>query len=434
MGVVKPVITIHYEDGPDILLPADEHETIESVRLSVARKLNKPAANIGIFGEDGLEDDEFEVRAGQELQAASVATLKIHVIVPEGGASADGEDDPTPGLEGVTVELDGETQGVTDEFGEWSLTTRLGTRRIHLWHPCYGPKGREVKDVCVELGQPNLWAVLADIRVYIFASKADADAEQDLLASTHSSSCDAGSDVEKSSFGTVLVWICSSTDQIQGDMLSIEGCVSGEGLGGEQISVNLGTGATEVNLVAGAELGDAPLQRCSLASLRCEVSKLGYVWRPRDPSPLKDRAEEIGGCEYLRLLACPTVMGYLDPAVLVKTPNEDDLWLPVIEYGTVGRVKERLEKEFSVPAKEMALFRAGVELEDSVVVTAGMVLTMKNVAPIELKVVTGCCCEPFDGVSVSVDGQDRGVTNKFGKVTDFSLTEGEHSLKLEHMV
>lgn len=438
MGVVKPAVVIHCEEGPDLFLPADKHDTIESVRLSVSRALGKPATDIGIFSEEGLEDDEFPVSACQEFTAAPVATMEICVVVPEGlPFSADSQDDELPGLKGVTVEIDGAAQGETDDTGRWSMVTRIGTRRVHLQHACFGSEGRRLEKL-VALGQPNFWTVLADIRVYIFASAADADAEEDLLTSSsysgHRDITVAGT--ERPSFGTVLVWICTSSEQIQGNMLSLAGVVSATGLGGKEISVNLGTGATEVGLVLGAEVEDGPLQRCSLASLRCEVNKLGFCWRPRDPSPLKDRAEEIGGCEYLRLLACPTVMGYLDPAVLVKRPNGSQLLLPAIEFSTVGKIKERMQEELSVPAKEMAIFQENSdgEMDDAAIVKAGMVLETKETAKVELRVVTGCCCEPFDGVSIAVDGQERGITDRFGKVGEFSLTEGEHSLKLEHMV
>jgi hypothetical protein len=267
--------------------------------------------------------------------------------------------------------------------------------------------------------------------VYIFASKADADSEQDILGNSFSHSY---SENLASGLGTILVWICSSSDQIQGDMLSIEGKVSATGLGEKQVTACLGTGATELVLVSADDAESQPWQRCSLASLHCDVNKLGFCWRPRDPSPLQDRAQQIGGCEYLRLLACPTVIGYLDPALLVKTPHGPQFWLPVVQYSAVAKVKEYLEEELDLPVAEMAIFRGDAMLEDAASVKAGMVLEMKEIAPVQLRVVTGCCCEPFDGVSVAVDGQHRGVTDVYGTIGDFSLTEGEHSLRLEHTV
>merc|ERR1719253_403110 len=56
-------------------------------------------------------------------------------------------------------------------------------------------------------------------------------------------------------------------------------------------------------------------RRCMLADLMflVEHPPLNFHYRNRCPSPLQERCEELGGCEFQRLLAVPQVMGYFKP-------------------------------------------------------------------------------------------------------------------------
>merc|ERR1712216_1118727 len=61
--------------------------------------------------------------------------------------------------------------------------------------------------------------------------------------------------------------------------------------------------------------GSSDSWSCILRDIVVTVSQppAGFRWRERDPSPLKDRCDELGGCEFSRLMRCPQVMGYLKP-------------------------------------------------------------------------------------------------------------------------
>lgn len=78
----------------------------------------------------------------------------------------------------------------------------------------------------------------------------------------------------------------------------------------------------------GNSMGPFPLEReatntshidsedrlCSLASLAFDMSPIhGFEYRARDPSPLKERCEELGGCELQRLMNCPVAVGFFRP-------------------------------------------------------------------------------------------------------------------------
>merc|ERR1712023_333883 len=58
-------------------------------------------------------------------------------------------------------------------------------------------------------------------------------------------------------------------------------------------------------------------------------AQAGYIWSPKDPSPLEQRAAECGGCEYLRVRSCPLVMGMLTPAVTIRCSDDTEFQLPL---------------------------------------------------------------------------------------------------------
>jgi hypothetical protein len=63
------------------------------------------------------------------------------------------------------------------------------------------------------------------------------------------------------------------------------------------------------------EGGMHPDRRCMLADLVFSVPNPpeAFRYRNRCPSPLQERCEDIGGCEFSRIFQCPQVMGYFRP-------------------------------------------------------------------------------------------------------------------------
>merc|ERR1712182_88794 len=47
--------------------------------------------------------------------------------------------------------------------------------------------------------------------------------------------------------------------------------------------------------------------------IKLETKVEGMTYRMRDPSPLLERVNELGGCELQRLAFCPVALGFLEP-------------------------------------------------------------------------------------------------------------------------
>jgi hypothetical protein len=66
---------------------------------------------------------------------------------------------------------------------------------------------------------------------------------------------------------------------------------------------------------------------CTVSSINVEIEAPdGFRYQAKDPSPLEERCQEFGGCEYQRLLACPQVVGMLIP-IPVPPPKPRQLSL-----------------------------------------------------------------------------------------------------------
>jgi hypothetical protein len=112
-------------------------------------------------------------------------------------------------------------------------------------------------------------------------------------------------DYEANPEGTV--WIGGSSAQVPDEARPLAGVLECQGV---QIELD------------GKSIGPWPLcprqcsqdseEFCILSDLAIRPSSIdGFTFRPRDPSPLKERCMELGGCEMQRLASCPVVVGYL---------------------------------------------------------------------------------------------------------------------------
>merc|ERR1719350_235231 len=81
---------------------------------------------------------------------------------------------------------------------------------------------------------------------------------------------------------------------------------------------------------------------CLLTTLQLTCKKRGFAWSPKDPSPLVERAAEIGGCEFLRILACPVSLGFLKPATSVICASGRRLMLAKDTYTSMAEVREKI--------------------------------------------------------------------------------------------
>jgi len=422
MGTVQAAVVVHIDTGVNIKLSVAELHNMGTLRSKVAQQLDKRIETMGLFdSEKNPIDDEMEVQASQEIWVYDVAPLNIRVVIPE---SAEG-DETMYGLASASIKLDGVEVGKTDERGCLKVITRTGKHQIHAHHACFSDEGRLVDDVDVSLHQPNEQTILADVRVFVFASKADTEDEQDI----------ADGEIGLAP-GTVLVWICSCLGQVQGEAMELQGSVSGTTFEGTRLTKDLTTGITEFLLLSGqvAQAARGTSARCTLASLDLQASLPGYCWRPRDPPPLVERAEVMGGCEYLRLIACPTVLGYLDPAVQVQSALFESFWMPVMQGSNGAKMIRRLSLDCNLPEWRIELQRDGATVETGDRIQPGPAIKAVEVTMVKFYAMTSCCYTPFDGVCIKIGGVEKGTTDSKGEVSDIKLPVGEHEVVLHHAV
>merc|ERR1719420_2603323 len=100
----------------------------------------------------------------------------------------------------------------------------------------------------------------------------------------------------------------------------------------------------DINPPAPGTLPQCPLSSVSLN----ECVRTGFKWSPKDPSPFVERTAEIGGCEYMRVLNCPVVFGWLKPSVCVHGKDGKRFELPMDSYSEVSLIKDFLTDELGL--------------------------------------------------------------------------------------
>jgi len=422
LGLLKPGVRVFCEELPTgphapMQIPVDADTGASEVLRQVFQELRVSAREVGLFMQDGHRFAE-NVPIGKDMRlwARPLAPLKLRVLVPEGPVG----DTTRYGLPGVTIKVDGDIAGSTDQAGFCEAHVRLGARKVQLEHFCFGPAGRNLGEIDVSANfTDSEHVVVADVRLIVSATKADEDTP----------------DTPE----TLMVWIGACKDHIQGTLVEVNGIVQGKDAHGREVRKDLHeSGLTELLLVRGADLeADVSSDRqpkCSLASVQVQAHCKGYRWRPREPSPLVERAAEIGGSEFLRLLACPCVFGYLDPVIEVhfKGGLREPFAVPLGDVATVGNVKDVLATALHIEEEILSVKSDGSILADSDAVHWGMQLEADEAEQVNISVVTGCCGSVIEGIAVSVDGVPAGTTDQDGQVIALAMTVGEHEVKFVH--
>jgi len=235
---------------------------------------------------------------------------------------------------------------------------------------------------------------------------------------------------------SALVWACCDRSQIPEEAIGLQGSISGIGLGGREVKVEHSGEPDYLSyvLLSGIDAEKVASEEevsCSLSSITLSVSRAGHCWRSKAVSPLAERAQELGGCELLRLFECPVAIGFFDPTLQVTHHSAPPFDFPVKDFGTCLALKEELQKRLSVPLAELAVLRDGVQLGNDAVLAPGQVLQAAEMAMLRLRAVLGCCEEPLEGAAVILDGQNAGSTDAAG-VFSFQMTVGRHELCLQH--
>lgn len=107
----------------------------------------------------------------------------------------------------------------------------------------------------------------------------------------------------------IIVCLAADPAHVPDDALPLEGVVTW----GEDGELALGPSATTALVPPFRVEKEGGQKRCKLASLAFDCARIGCDWSPKDPSPLMERVDEIGGCEYLRIAKCPMCIGYFRP-------------------------------------------------------------------------------------------------------------------------
>jgi len=417
LGLLKPGIFIFCDEIPagprePLHVAVDVGTTASDIIDVVLQELQASSSTVGLFMLDGHRfSGHIAVSKDMRLWARPLVPLKIRVLVPEG-------DSGPHGLPDAVVKVDGDACGSTDACGSVEVFVRLGSRTVFLEHVCFGSAGRSLGELNVTAAEKE-HVVLADVRLYVSATKAD--------------------DEPVSTSEAVLVWISSNKDHVQGVPVEVTGIVRFKDVHGNDMHKELQQGGmTEVDLVQGAklqgEMGANCHLRCDLASLQVEAHRIGYQWRPRDPSPLVERAAEIGGSEFLRLLACPCVLGYLDPIIEVHfcSGEREPFPIPLGDVVTVGNVKDVLATALEVDEELLIVHSCGRVLADADDISWGMEVEVDEAEHVNISVVTGCCGVALEGVLVYVDDVCCGTTDQDGQVISVVMTAGEHEVAFEH--
>lgn len=108
---------------------------------------------------------------------------------------------------------------------------------------------------------------------------------------------------------TGCVSLCAIEQQIPEGAIPVTGKLLCPGTHEKDISLD-GTSFGPFTLHADASPEERP---CFIQHLTLETKVKGMNYRARDPSPLLERGNELGGCELQRLAFCPVALGFLEP-------------------------------------------------------------------------------------------------------------------------
>jgi len=393
VGALLPAVLVHMQavggkkGWQQLPAPLAECPTTLALRKWLGSRFSRDLDDVGLYnlsqtgGLGTVLADDTVLTADLELAAAFLSPLKVQVLLPD--------TQEEQGLSGVTVEVDDMSYGSTDADGYIQLMLPHGKRSAYLRHPSFGDGRRH--DFMIP-SQDDCCITFADVRLYIFATDPEADADDE----------DAGCQPS-------LVWICASAEQIPPDALGIAGSVRCL-VGGKDISASLSASRpTEFVVLSGQQVSRPPA--CSLADLQITASRTGFEWQPKEPSPLAERLEELGGSEYLRLLNCPVAMGYLKPTALVRLDSSTTISISIADHPTAEALRDVVAEKLgllSATSIQLRLLPPASDdserlLDDGEGIRPGWMIRAHRMVRVHVSVVTACCGEPLEDVSVTAE-------------------------------
>jgi len=410
--------------GPTFTFAAGAVPAAGAIVQSLARALGLEEDAIGLFDGSGTRLADPRARCvGSCYSARLLGPVVVQVDLPPTASAA------SEGLPDVRVEVDGQHYGSTDALGRAQVHVPIGAVDIILRHPCFGKEG-QTRSITASSGTEVEIRVWAHLRLYIYATLPE-DEEEPLEADVEE--VDGGDDPFASS---AVVWVCADPAHIPEDAVGVAAEVTAIASSGKAITKSLQEDMLSDFVFRFEEPSQAqqkaPIKNAGfLSSLRLAVQRKGYMWSPKDPSPLQQREEEIGGNEYLRLLACPVAMGFLEPSLKVHSTTRPATEVSLAVGSHAGSLLAWLCKEWALSEGTFVLMHKAVELPKHKRLLPGMDVELVQVEVLSIQVVSACCGEAVAGMNVLADGSKKAVTDARGMVS-LSMTVGIHSITLEH--
>ncbi|CAE7204933.1 unnamed protein product [Symbiodinium natans] len=422
VGALLPAVLVHVQgvqgggkNGRQMTLtaPVRECPTALALRTWLGNRLSRDPDDLGVYhlsqngGFGPVLSYDMELSADQELLAAVLSPIQLQVLLPDAQEEQ--------GLSGVIVEVDGVAHGSTEADGCIQLMLPHGKRAVFLRHPSFGCGKSQSLSIPSRV---DCFQMFADVRLYIYATDPDIQEE------------------EEDGHQPSLVWVCASQDHIPSDALGIAGSARAYLADGQEISLTLNASQpSEFVVLSGDQVAGRPA--CSLTQLQIEASRTGFAWQPKDPSPLAERLQELGGSEYLRLLNCPVAMGCLQPTAHLHLDSGKVISFSISDYPTVEQLRDMTVKKMGSPAAsvQLELAAGGSErpLDDGENIRPGWVIRACQMILVHISVVTSCCDEPIGDVSVTMAATDNvaGCTDASGSC-QLMVPLGECRIHLQH--
>jgi len=298
------------------------HPTAAEVKAAMADKLGVPGERLLVIRDQTTLGEDACMESFSELRVVEVAPVVVRVLTGCCGESV-------PKAE---VLVDGAPAGVTDEQGHVQVMVPLGPHVLAVRHSSFGHQPREPMAIQVCSGaETTVITVPVHARLFIYATDPDLEEDEAL----------AGEDDEPL-YDPCCVWAAADPDQIPEEALPLRGrttCWSASA--GRTLRVDLDPRRIVPFMLPLGQASSKPAT-CPLGALRLQCGRPGFRWTPKDPPPLEERAEELGGCEFPRLLECPVALGFLKPAVLVHVASGDQHQLPLDCFGEVQTLRNHL--------------------------------------------------------------------------------------------
>lgn len=364
LGWLKPAVTLRFDDGRRGQRAIEDFGTLPGLRVLLAEELGQPAEEVGLFEEDGAMLSMAEEAApapGTVVCVGLLAPLRIRVLVPERPLD-DTSNEALAALHDVLVEINGQPWQRTGPDGSCEAAARVGSWAARLVHPSFGTEGFRSVRLEVSKTSPNERLFYADVRIYIYATDPEVDEDEEPLE-----------EGEAPLVTPSMLWLAVQRDQIPPEAVGIKGSVRAPLDDEREVSARLTPGSVgELMLLSGekaAEVGEVP-DTCSITAVQIKVQRPGFRWRAKDPSPLLEREQELGIGEYVRLMDCPVVVGFLDPTLTIKRENGPTIEVPLDGHQFVSDLLAKLSEDLGVSVESLSLLRDGQPLAESAILGA----------------------------------------------------------------